>query len=90
MATTLGQWPLTFSSQRTRGIITSQLVHLSYNLVSGIITIWIPNQDNGIFGKYDSNKNQGYRLISGLKGNPVEAMDACWRQWLYLWYGSLP
>jgi hypothetical protein len=47
--------------------------------VSGIITIWLPNQDNGIFGKDNSNKYQGYMLISGLKGNPAKAMDACWQ-----------
>jgi hypothetical protein len=63
MATTPGQWPLTFSRQRTRGLIMSRLVHLSYNLVSGIITIWLPNQDNGLFGKDDSNIYQGYMLI---------------------------
>jgi hypothetical protein len=64
MATTPGQWPLTFPRQRTRGLITSRFVHLSYNLVSGIITIWLPNQDNGLFEekKNDSN-NQGYGLI---------------------------
>jgi hypothetical protein len=37
--------------QRKRGLIMIQLVHLGYDLVSGIIIIWIPNQDNGIFGK---------------------------------------
>jgi uncharacterized membrane protein YeaQ/YmgE (transglycosylase-associated protein family) len=29
----------------------SWLVHLSYDLVSGIIVIWLPNQDSGVFGK---------------------------------------
>jgi hypothetical protein len=24
----------------------------------------------------------GYGYQSGLNGNPVEAMDACWQQWL--------
>jgi hypothetical protein len=28
----------------------------------------------------------GYRYQSGLNGNPVEAMDACWQQWLYQQY----
>jgi hypothetical protein len=51
MATTLGQWPLAFFRQGTRGLITSQLVHLGYNLVSGIIFIWLPNQDSGPFKK---------------------------------------
>jgi hypothetical protein len=40
--------------------------------------------------KDDSNYLLGYRLIYGLKGNLVEAMDVCWQQWLFLWYGSLP
>jgi hypothetical protein len=52
------------------------------------LSLWLPNQDNGLFGKDDSNKYQGYKLIFGLKGNPVEAMDAYWQQWLCLWYGS--
>jgi hypothetical protein len=51
------------------------------------LLLWLPNQDNCLFGKDNSNKYQGYRLIFGLKGNLVEAMDACWQQWLCLWYG---
>jgi hypothetical protein len=68
----------------------SWIVHLHYNLMSGIITIWLPNQDNGIFlEKDDLYVYEGYRLIYGLKGNPVKAMDACGQQWLCLWYGRL-
>jgi hypothetical protein len=51
MATTPGQWPLAFFRQRTRDLITSRLVHLGYDLVSGIIIIWLPNQDNGLLWK---------------------------------------
>jgi hypothetical protein len=58
MATTLGQWPLAFPRQRTRGLITSYLVHLSYNPVSGIITIWLPNQDNGLFREEKKKKTK--------------------------------
>jgi hypothetical protein len=50
MATTPGQWPLAFFFQRTRGLITSRIIHLIYDIVGGIIVIWIPNQDSGIFG----------------------------------------
>jgi hypothetical protein len=41
------------------------------------LSLWLPNQDNGLFGKDDSNMYQGYRIIFRLKGNLVEAMDAC-------------
>jgi hypothetical protein len=58
--------------------------------VSSIITIWLPNQDNGLLlEKDDLYVYEGYRLIYGLKGNPAEAMNAYEQQWLYLWYGRL-
>jgi hypothetical protein len=63
MATTPGQWPLTFSRQRTRGLIMSLLVHLSYNLLSDIITIWLPNQDNVLFGK------RRFKLLSRIQAH---------------------
>jgi hypothetical protein len=51
MATTPGQWPLAFSVKGQEVSSRARLVHLGYDLVSGIVVIWLPNQDSGLFGK---------------------------------------